>query len=98
VGVTLAGRFSPDEMTVVPQPSAFSLAAARLGWPVASCATITLHGRPLDTLRLHLAPARRILTFSEDGDTPRSAAQLLTRLGWGPGGLFVFALLGGGGG
>jgi precorrin-6B methylase 1 len=32
VGVTLAGRFSPDEMTIVLQPSAFSLAAPRLGY------------------------------------------------------------------
>ena len=95
VGITLAGRFSPEEMTIVPQPSAFSLAAARLGWPIAGCATITLHGRPLDTLRLHLVPTRRILAFSEDGNTPRSAAQLLTRLGWGPSRLVVFAHLGG---
>ena len=95
VGVTLAGRFSRDEMTIVPQPSAFSLAAARLGWPVADCVTITLHGRPLDTLRLHLAPGGRILALSEDGDTPRAVAQLLTGLGWGPSRLTVLAHLAG---
>ena len=95
VGVTLARCFPPAEMTIVPQPSAFSLAAARLGWPVADCATITLHGRPLDTLRLHLAPGRRILALSEDGDTPRAVAQLLTGHGWGPSRLAVLAHLGG---
>jgi len=95
IGVTLAGRFSRNEMTIVPQPSAFSLAAAQLGWPVADCAMITLHGRPLDTLRLHLAPGRHILALSEDGDTPRAVAQLLTGLGWGPSRLSVFAHLGG---
>jgi precorrin-6Y C5,15-methyltransferase (decarboxylating) len=95
VGVTLAGRFPPDEMTIVPQPSAFSLAAARLGWPLAGCATITLHGRPLDTLRLHLAPQRRILALSEDGNTPRAVAELLTCCGWGPSRLAVLADLGG---
>jgi len=95
VGVTLARRFMRDEMTIVPQPSAFGLAAARLGWPVADCATITLCGRPLDTLRLHLAPGRRILALSENGDTPRAAAQLLTGLGWGPSQLVVLAHLGG---
>ena len=95
VGVTLARRFMRDEMTIVPQPSAFSLAAARLGWPVADCATITLCGRPLDTLRLHLAPDRRILALSEDGDTPRAVAQLLTGHGWGPSRLAVLAHLGG---
>jgi len=95
VGVTLARRFMRDEMTIVPQPSAFSLAAARLGWPVADCATITLCGRPLDTLRLHLAPDRRILALSEDGDTPRAAARVPTGLGWGPSLFTVLSHLGG---
>jgi len=95
IGVRLVHRFSRHEMTIVPQPSAFSLAAARLGWPVADCAAVTLHGRPLDTLRLHLAPGRRILALSEDGDTPRAVSQLLTGLGWGPSPLAVFAHLGG---
>jgi precorrin-6Y C5,15-methyltransferase (decarboxylating) len=78
-------------MTIVPQPSAFSLAAARLGWPVTDSAMITLHGRPLDTLRLHLAPGRCMLALSENGDTPRAVAELLTRLGWGPSHLIVFS-------
>jgi precorrin-6B C5,15-methyltransferase / cobalt-precorrin-6B C5,C15-methyltransferase len=95
IGVTLARRFPREEMTVLPQSSAFSLAAARLGWPLAECATITLHGRPLDTLRLHLAPGRRLLVLSADGETPRAVAELLTRLGWGPSRLTVLAHLGG---
>jgi precorrin-6Y C5,15-methyltransferase (decarboxylating) len=95
IGVTLSRRFPREEMTVVPQRSAFSLAAARLGWPLADCGAITLHGRPLDTLRLHLAPHCRILILSEDGGTPRAVAELLTGLGWGPSRLTVLAHLGG---
>jgi precorrin-6B C5,15-methyltransferase / cobalt-precorrin-6B C5,C15-methyltransferase len=95
IGVTLTRRFPREEMTIIPQPSAFSLAAARLGWPLADCATITLHGRPFDILRLHLAPRRRILILSEDGDTPRAVAKLLSGLGWGPSRLSVLAYLGG---
>jgi precorrin-6Y C5,15-methyltransferase (decarboxylating) len=95
IGVTLIRRFPIEEMTIMPQPSAFSLAAARLGWPIADCAIVTLHGRPLDMLRLHLAPGRRLLVLSEDGRTPRAVAQLLTRLGWGPSRLTVLACLGG---
>ena len=94
IGATLSGRFPREEMTIVPQPSAFSLAAARLGWPLADCTTITLHGRPFDTLRLQLAPQRRILILSDDGNTPRIVAELLTRLGWGPSQLTVLARLG----
>jgi precorrin-6Y C5,15-methyltransferase (decarboxylating) len=95
VGVTLTRRFPREEMTIIPQPSAFSLAAARLGWPLADCATMTLQGRPLDTLRLHLAPRRHILVLSEDGGTPRTVAELLTGLGWGLSRFTVLAHLGG---
>ncbi len=35
VGATLARHFPREEMTILPQPGAFSLAAARLGWPLA---------------------------------------------------------------
>ena len=95
VGVSLTRRFELQEMTIVPQPSAFSLAAARLGWPLADCAAVTLHGRPLDTLRLQLAPRRRVLALSENTSTPKEVAELLTGLGWGPSRLTVLAHLGG---
>ena len=94
-GAVLARHISREEMTVLPQPGAFSLAAARLGWPLADCLALSLHARPLDTLRLHLAPGRRVLLLSEDGATPHSVARLLTELGWGPSWLTVFEHLGG---
>jgi len=95
VGAVLALHFPVDEMTILPHPGAFSLVAARLGWAIADCAVLSLHGRPLDTLRLHLAPRRRLLLLSEDGTTPRAVAHLLTELGWGRSGLTVFEHLGG---
>jgi precorrin-6Y C5,15-methyltransferase (decarboxylating) len=57
--------------------------------------TLTLHGRPLDTLRLNLTEGRRLLILSEDGTTPGAVAQLLTEFGWGPSRLTVFEHLGG---
>ena len=95
VGVLLARHFRREEMTIVPQPSAFSLAAARLGWALADCTTLSLHGRPLDSLRLHLAPHARLLVLSEDGGMPRAVADLLTSIGWGPSRMTVFEHLGG---
>ncbi|HEV8031327.1 MAG TPA: precorrin-6y C5,15-methyltransferase (decarboxylating) subunit CbiE [Stellaceae bacterium] len=95
VGVLLARHFPRDEMTVLPQPSAFSLAVARLGWALADCACLSLHSRPLDSLRLHLAPGRRLLLLSEDGATPRRVARLLAETGWGRSRLTVFEHLGG---
>jgi precorrin-6Y C5,15-methyltransferase (decarboxylating) len=95
VGAVLARHFSRDEMNILPQPSAFSLAAARLGWAIADCTVLSLHGRPFDALRLHLTPQCRLLLLSEDGATPRAVARLLTELGWGPSLLTVFEHLGG---
>jgi precorrin-6Y C5,15-methyltransferase (decarboxylating) len=95
VGAVLARHFPIGEMTILPHPGAFSLAAARLGWAIADCTVLSLHGRPVDTLRLHLAPHRRLLLLSEDGTTPRAVAHLLTELGWGPTRLTVFEHLGG---
>ena len=94
-GAILARHFAREEMAVLPHPGAFSLAAARLGWPLADCTTISLHARPLDALRLHLAEGRRVLILSEDGDTPRAVAQLLTEGGWGPSQLTVLEHVGG---
>jgi len=95
VGAVLARHFPREEMTIVPLPGAFSLAAARLAWPLAECAALSLHARPLDALRLHLAPGRRLLLLSEDGATPAAVAYLLTGLGWGPSVMTVFIHLGG---
>jgi precorrin-6B C5,15-methyltransferase / cobalt-precorrin-6B C5,C15-methyltransferase len=95
VGTVLLRHFRREEMTIVPQPSAFSLAAARLGWALAECTSLSLHGRPLDGLRLHLAPGRRCLLLSEDGTTPRHVARLLAASGWGPSRMSVFEHLGG---
>jgi precorrin-6Y C5,15-methyltransferase (decarboxylating) len=95
VGAVLAHHFPREEVTILPQPGAFSLAAARLGWAIADCTVLSLHGRPLDVLRLHLAPCRRLLLLAEDGTTPSAVARLLTELSWGPSRLTVFEHLGG---
>lgn len=95
IGATLARRFPAAEMMILPRPGAFSLAAARLGWSIADSVTLTLHGRPIDRLRLHLAPNRRLLILSENGATPATVARLVTELGWGPSRMSVLSHLGG---
>jgi precorrin-6B C5,15-methyltransferase / cobalt-precorrin-6B C5,C15-methyltransferase len=95
VGAVLARRFAREEIAIMPAQGAFSLAAARLGWPLAKCGQLSLHARPLDTLRLHLAPGRRLLLLTEDGATPAAVAALLTELGFGLSMLSVFEHLGG---
>jgi len=95
VGATLARHFPAAEMLVLPQPSAFSLAAARLLWPLEDCVTLSLHGRPIEALRLHLAPGARLIVLTTDGDTPVQAAKLLADAGWGASAITVFAQMGG---
>jgi precorrin-6B C5,15-methyltransferase / cobalt-precorrin-6B C5,C15-methyltransferase len=94
-GAMLARHFPRDEIAILPHPGAFSLAAAKLGWPLADCALVSLHGRPLDALRLHLAEGRRVLVLAEDGTTPAAAARLMTESGWGPSRLTALEHLGG---
>ncbi|MGE5270914.1 MAG: precorrin-6y C5,15-methyltransferase (decarboxylating) subunit CbiE [Thiohalocapsa sp.] len=95
VAVALLRHVAVAEMTILPMPSAFSLAAARLGWPLAECVMLSLHARPLEALRLHLTPGRRLLLLSHDGETPRRVAALLQQTGWGPSRLTVFAHMAG---
>jgi precorrin-6Y C5,15-methyltransferase (decarboxylating) len=68
VGSTLARHVDPNEMLVLPGPSSFSLAAARLGWSLPETTLLSLHGRPLDLIRPHLHPGARILALTPDGD------------------------------
>jgi precorrin-6B C5,15-methyltransferase / cobalt-precorrin-6B C5,C15-methyltransferase len=95
VGAMLARHFNADEMIVLPAPSAFALAAARLLWPLESCVALSLHGRPIDRLRLHLTPGARLLALSTDGATPGQIAALLREAGWGPSALTVLEHMGG---
>jgi precorrin-6Y C5,15-methyltransferase (decarboxylating) len=94
VGVTLARAFMPDEYVILPHVSAFTLAAARLGWPLAEIECLTVHGRPLDLIARHLRPEARLLVLSENGQTPAEVAELLCRHGYGASELVVLSELG----
>ena len=95
VGSTLAAHVSPDETVVVPAPSAFSLAAARLGWPLPEIALVSLHGRALDRIRPHLHPGARVLALTSDSQAPAALALLLADTGFGASRLTVLEALGG---
>lgn len=95
VGVQLAALVSPAEMRVIPQPSAFALACARLGWAQQDCALVSLHGRALERIVPHLQPDARILALSWDGATPERLAALLAARGMGHSRLTVLEAMGG---
>jgi len=83
VGATLLRRVAAAEVLTVPAPSAFSLAASRLGWPLQDAAALSLHGRPVELLRPHLHPGARLLALTSDAAGPAAVAALLARDGFG---------------
>jgi precorrin-6Y C5,15-methyltransferase (decarboxylating) len=95
VGSTLARHVDPNEMLVLPGPSSFSLAAARLGWSLPDATLLSLHGRPLDLIRPHLHPGARILALTPDGEGPQAVAALLNENGFGASKLTILEALGG---
>ena len=80
---------------MVPAPSSFSLAAARLGWALPDIALVSLHGRALDRIRPHLHPGARVLALTSDGEGPEALARLLAETGFGASRLTVLEALGG---
>lgn len=95
IGVTLARRVPAEEMAVHPHISAFSLAAARMHWPLAEVECLTIHGRPLELLAGAAAPNRRLFLLSHDGGSPAEIARLLTQLGYGESEVTVLEHMGG---
>jgi precorrin-6Y C5,15-methyltransferase (decarboxylating) len=95
VGKQLAEFVPADEFICLPQPSAFSLAAARMGWPLQDVALVTLHGRMLQGIVRHLQPGARILALSWDGATPTKLAGLLAARRMGQSRITVLEAMGG---
>lgn len=95
VGATLARHLDASQMAVYPHPSSYSLAAARLGWPLQDVLSLSLHGRPLDLIRPHLHTGARILALTSDEHAPAALAKLLTDAGFGISIITVLETLGG---
>lgn len=95
IGATLAQRLPITEMTIVPSPSAFSLACARLGWALHEVETVSLCGRDPALLHAVLYPGARVLVLSAGSQTPAVVAAHLTQCGFGASHLTVLERLGG---
>lgn len=95
IGALLAAHVPPEETICLPAPSSLSLACARLGWALDELATVSLCGRPLQTLAPLLQPNRRVLALSADATTPASVANYLVERGFERSVLHVLECLGG---
>ena len=95
IGATLARLAGPEALRVLPHPSSVSLAAARLGWPLADVDVLSLVTAPVSTLHPLIHPGRRILVLSAGAATPAEVAGLLTGRGFGDSVVTVCEQLGG---
>ena len=82
-GSVLAKRLDRSEWRAFSGQSVFSLAAARLGWPLEKTLCLGLHATPLTALRPHLATGRRIIATLRDGDAVAALGSYLTDAGFG---------------
>ncbi|WMJ00599.1 precorrin-6y C5,15-methyltransferase (decarboxylating) subunit CbiE [Pseudomonas chlororaphis subsp. aurantiaca] len=95
VGASLARQVAQEEMHVLPSPSSYSLAVARLGWPLQEVVTLSVVARPVAALSAQLFSGVRLLVLSNDGLSPSAIAALLRERGFGPSRLSVLEHLGG---
>jgi len=95
IGVTLARVLPAEEFSIIAHSSAFSLAAARLHWPLQNVVTLSLHGRAEAALQPHILPGNRILALTTDRTTVGKVAQMLKARGYGASRLVALERLGG---
>jgi len=95
VGATLIRTIPTAEITIIPAPSAFSLACARLGWSLTEVETLSLCGRPPSILQSYIYPGAKLLILSQGEDTPAMVAEMFTQRGYGGSKITVLARMGG---
>ncbi len=84
-----------DQTRILPAPSAFALAAARLGWPLQDTACLSCCGRPVHAIIPHLHDGARLLVLSADATTPAAIAALLQSRGFAASRIRTLERLGG---
>lgn len=94
-GATLIDRLGHAACEVIPGVSGFQLAATRMGWPLALCETLTIHGRPVEAILPRLYPRARLLLLAENGGSPAQVASWLVAAGYGRARITVLAHIGG---
>lgn len=83
------------EAQIIPHLSAFSLAAARLGWSIPDCDCFTIHGRPAANLEAFIQPDARLLVLTEDETSIAEACRRLVARGFETSEVTVLENLGG---
>lgn len=86
---------SKSEVEIIPHLSAFSMAAAHMGWSIPDCDCFTIHGRPAANVEAFIQPDARLLILTEDGSSPAEVCRRLLARGFGESSVTVLENLGG---
>jgi precorrin-6Y C5,15-methyltransferase (decarboxylating) len=84
-----------EEMDIIPNLSAFSLVAARMGWSLPDCDTLTLHGRDAANIESFIQPGARLIVLTADASTIPEVAQRLAARGFEKSSITVLENMGG---
>ena len=95
IGRLIADAIPISEISVIPAPSAFSLACGRLGWAFQEVDTFTLHGRPGALFEPAIQPNAKLLILAQNSDTPREVTERLIARGFEKSKVTVLERLGG---
>lgn len=95
IGGTLSRFFDWHDLHIVPNVSAYSLAAACLGWPLDKTHCLTIHGRNPAGLLPYFFPGQKLLILSKDHTSPLLVANQLVAAGAGHADIHILENLGG---
>lgn len=98
IGVRIVERFGIDNVHIISSSSAFSLAAARMGWPLGDLMVkcISVHALPFESVLRLVQPNVRLLILSRDKETPGRLAKQMVEMGYGGSRMCVLERMGGG--
>lgn len=94
-GSVVTRHLDRAEWIAHPGPSTFTLAAARMGWPIDDSVCLGLHAAPFTRLRPHLVPGRRALVLVRDGEAVIRLGRYLCDQRFGASSVAVLEALGG---
>ncbi len=97
IAARLIHRFGAEAVSVLPTVGAYSLAAARMLWPLDDpmLACVSVHALPFEGLVPFVQPGARLLILSRTGETPADVARLLVARGFGDSAMTVLERMGG---
>ncbi len=91
----ILARIPIAEVRVIPAVSALSLAAARMGWSLPDCDTLTVHGRAPANVEPFIQPGARLILLTDGDESVREVAHRLVQRGFGASPMTALEAMGG---